>query len=100
MITPVAELIKARNRPFIFATGYGSSGLPEEYHNSPSLQKPFQMETLAQVITSTLKSAPVTAFKATTVVTREGAQRPVTQYSRDPRQIEKPQRTELPPSRA
>ena len=28
VISPVAELIKARNRPFIFATGYGSSGLP------------------------------------------------------------------------
>jgi hypothetical protein len=28
VITPVAELITARNRPFIFATGYGSSGLP------------------------------------------------------------------------
>ena len=25
VITPVAELIKAKNRPFIFATGYGSS---------------------------------------------------------------------------
>ena len=58
VITPVAELIKARNRPFIFATGYGSSGLPEEYRDRPSLQKPFQLETLAQVITSTLKSAP------------------------------------------
>ena len=57
VITPVAELIKARNRPFIFATGYGSSGLPEEYRDRPSLQKPFQLETLAQVITSTLKSA-------------------------------------------
>jgi CheY-like chemotaxis protein len=29
VISPVADLIKARNRPFIFATGYGSSGLPE-----------------------------------------------------------------------
>jgi CheY-like chemotaxis protein len=26
LIWPVAELIKARNRPFIFATGYGASG--------------------------------------------------------------------------
>ena len=59
VITPVAELIKARNRPFIFATGYGSSGLPEEYRDRPSLQKPFQLETLAQVIASTLKSATV-----------------------------------------
>src|SRR4051795_1780193 len=57
VITPVAELIKARNRPFIFATGYGSSGLPEEYRDRPALQKPFQLETLAQMINTAMKSA-------------------------------------------
>jgi CheY-like chemotaxis protein len=59
VISPVAELIKARNRPFIFATGYGSSGLPEEYRDRPALQKPFQLETLARMIESALKSATV-----------------------------------------
>jgi CheY-like chemotaxis protein len=59
VISPVAELIKASNRPFIFATGYGSSGLPEEYRDRPALQKPFQIETLARVIDSTLKGATV-----------------------------------------
>jgi DNA-binding response OmpR family regulator len=59
VITPVAELINARNRPFIFATGYGSSGLPPEYRDRPALQKPFQLETLAQMISATLKRAPV-----------------------------------------
>jgi len=59
VISPVAELIKARNRPFIFATGYGFSGLPEEYRDRPALQKPFQLETLARVIQSALKSAAV-----------------------------------------
>ena len=57
VISPVADLIKARNRPFIFATGYGLSGLPEEYRDRPVLRKPFQLETLAQVIDSTLKNA-------------------------------------------
>src|SRR3954463_3766810 len=57
VISPVAELIKARNRPFIFATGYGSSGLPEEYRDRPALQKPFQLETLARMIDATLKDA-------------------------------------------
>ncbi len=33
---------------FIFATGYGAQGLPEEFRDRPTLQKPFQMETLAQ----------------------------------------------------
>ena len=59
VISPVADLIKARNRPFIFATGYGSSGLPEEYRDRPALQKPFQIETLGKVIDSALRSAPV-----------------------------------------
>jgi CheY-like chemotaxis protein len=50
VISPVADLIAARNRPFIFATGYGSSGLPPEYRDRPALQKPFQIETLARTI--------------------------------------------------
>jgi CheY-like chemotaxis protein len=57
VISPVADLLKARNRPFIFATGYGSSGLPEEYRDRPALQKPFQLETLARMIDGTLKDA-------------------------------------------
>ena len=59
VISPVADLIKAKGCPFIFATGYGSSGLPEQYRDRPALQKPFQLETLAQVIASTMKSATV-----------------------------------------
>ena len=57
VISPVADLLTARNRPFIFATGYGSSGLPEEYRDRPALQKPFQLETLARMIDSTLRDA-------------------------------------------
>ena len=56
VISPVADLVKARNRPFIFATGYGSSGLPEEYRDRPSLQKPFQLETLGRVIDAALRN--------------------------------------------
>jgi DNA-binding response OmpR family regulator len=59
VISPVADLLTASNRPFIFATGYGSSGLPEEYRNRPSLQKPFQIETLGKVIEATLRNATV-----------------------------------------
>jgi CheY-like chemotaxis protein len=59
VISPVADLIKARNRPFIFATGYGSSGLPPEYRDRPALQKPFQIETLSKLIETTLNSTAV-----------------------------------------
>ena len=50
LITPVAELIKARGRPIIFATGYGSEGLPEGFRGFPALPKPFQLEALAKAI--------------------------------------------------
>src|ERR1700679_1716765 len=59
VISSGAELIEARNRPFIFATGYGSSGLPEQYRDRPALQKPFQLETLARMIDAALKSTTV-----------------------------------------
>ena len=59
VISPVAELIDARNIPFVFATGYGSSGLPEEYRDRPALQKPFQVETLGRMIDVALKRATV-----------------------------------------
>ncbi|WP_244464013.1 response regulator [Bradyrhizobium japonicum] len=49
-ITPVARVIKARNLPIIFATGYGFAGLPEDFSNYPALQKPFQVEALAKAI--------------------------------------------------
>jgi DNA-binding response OmpR family regulator len=55
VISPVADVIKAQNRPFIFATGYGSSGLPEEYRDRPALQKPFQLETLGRMIDTALR---------------------------------------------
>jgi CheY-like chemotaxis protein len=57
VISPVADLLKASGRPFIFATGYGSSGLPEEYRDRPALQKPFQLETLGKMIDTTLKGS-------------------------------------------
>ena len=59
VISPVADLIAARNRPFTFATGYGSSGLPAEYRDRPALQKPFQIETLARMIDHALNSTAV-----------------------------------------
>src|SRR5260221_5974259 len=59
VISPVAELIDSRNIPFVFATGYGSSGLPEEYRGRPGLPKPFQVGTLGGRIQGRLKWATV-----------------------------------------
>jgi CheY-like chemotaxis protein len=54
VISPVAELIQSRNIPFVFATGYGAHGLPDEFRGRPTLQKPFQIDTLRDVLEKTL----------------------------------------------
>jgi CheY-like chemotaxis protein len=40
--------------PFIFATGYGRHGLPEQWSTRPIMQKPFKMETLQAVLGAVL----------------------------------------------
>lgn len=40
-IFPVAETLKARGVPFVFSTGYGEGGLPDEWRGQATLQKPF-----------------------------------------------------------
>jgi CheY-like chemotaxis protein len=57
MITPVAGVIKASGRPFIFATGYGAAGVPEGYRDQPTLQKPFTIEQLAEMIDQILNNS-------------------------------------------
>jgi CheY-like chemotaxis protein len=39
---PIAAVIEARGIPFIFATGYGSTGLHPAYSDRPVLQKPYR----------------------------------------------------------
>jgi CheY-like chemotaxis protein len=42
----IADVLQRKNVPFVFATGYGSTGLRKEYGNRPVLQKPFQAKDL------------------------------------------------------
>ena len=49
-ISPVVEILIDRGLPFVFATGYGQRGVPEPYRQTPTLQKPFQSDALAQAI--------------------------------------------------
>ncbi|TCV67358.1 response regulator [Neorhizobium sp. S3-V5DH] len=43
---PVAEVLLERGVPFIFSTGYGTAGLPEEFIGRPVLAKPFSAKAL------------------------------------------------------
>ena len=50
MSYPAAVVLRARNVPVVFATGYGPSGLPPEWRSVPILTKPFMMTQLAAAI--------------------------------------------------
>ena len=41
---PVATLLKSRNIPFVFSTGYGRVGLPPELEDMALLSKPFTQQ--------------------------------------------------------
>ncbi|WP_332678125.1 response regulator [Brevundimonas sp.] len=40
-VFPVAQALKDRGIPFVFSTGYGEGGLPEEWRGQATIQKPF-----------------------------------------------------------
>lgn len=52
---PLAASFASRKIPFIFATGYGSSGIKAEWSTVPVLQKPFQSRELAAAINLAIK---------------------------------------------
>lgn len=52
MSFPVAEKLRARGIPFIFATGYGSAGVPPPYAGLPTLAKPFTQKDLEMTLLS------------------------------------------------
>jgi CheY-like chemotaxis protein len=49
-VYPVAEVLRAREVPFAFVTGYGSTGVAAAHVEAPILQKPFQSRDLAAII--------------------------------------------------
>jgi CheY-like chemotaxis protein len=58
VIFPVADILTERGIPLIFATGYGSKGLPPRFQNSPTLPKPFSYQSLEEALRSALAGQP------------------------------------------
>ena len=53
---PVAELLRSRGKPFLFATGYGLRGLRPEYRDHPVISKPYQQNELIEKISAAIRS--------------------------------------------
>ena len=56
-IYPVADILAARDLPFVFVTGYGERSLSEPYRDRPALQKPFQSDHLQKTLAALLAPA-------------------------------------------
>jgi len=55
-VFPVAEALSARGIPFVFATGYGPAGLPDEWKGRPTVQKPFSLAEVERCLSSALRA--------------------------------------------
>jgi len=55
LVYPVADELGNRGLPYIFVTGYGTSGLTEPYRSRPVLEKPFARRELLRAILDTLQ---------------------------------------------
>ena len=55
----VAAVLKARGVPFVFSTGYGESGLPDEWRGNPTIQKPFTEAAVRDALMQALGVADV-----------------------------------------
>ena len=47
---PVADALTTRGIPFAFVTGYGANILEPRYRDRPTLQKPFQIAALTEML--------------------------------------------------
>jgi CheY-like chemotaxis protein len=50
MIFPVADALRARGVPFVFATGYSQKIIPERYKDVVRYEKPFDVAAVARVV--------------------------------------------------
>ena len=53
-VFPVADELRRRGVPFMFASGYGDRGLPGSFRGSPMLQKPYDPVALEAMLADML----------------------------------------------
>ena len=58
-VFPVAQALKDKGVPFVFSTGYGEGGLPDEWRGQPTIQKPFTEDAVHQALMAAMGVAKV-----------------------------------------
>ena len=53
-VFPVADALRRRGVPFMFASGYGDRGVPGEFRPYPMLQKPYDPAALSRMLENVL----------------------------------------------
>jgi CheY-like chemotaxis protein len=56
-VFPVADRLAQLEVPFVFATGYGASGVLEPHAHRPVVQKPYTLVTLQRALESVVLSS-------------------------------------------
>ena len=56
-VYPVADVLRERGVPIVFATGYGDSVLDERYRDVPTLAKPFNQKRLSALTIATFTAS-------------------------------------------
>jgi CheY-like chemotaxis protein len=51
---PVAAALTARGRPFVFSTGYGRRGVPDEFRRVPLVEKPYSKTDVERLLMEVL----------------------------------------------
>ncbi len=54
----VADVLRGRDIPVIFATGYGASALPDRFRDTLTLHKPFDRSSFEQALKAALATSP------------------------------------------
>ena len=57
LVFPVAEVLRNRQLPFVFSTGYGRVGVPETFKDCEVLSKPFAIRDLERKLRLALQKA-------------------------------------------
>jgi CheY-like chemotaxis protein len=58
-VFPIANALRERGVPFVFSTGYGEGGLPDDWRGHPTVQKPFTENAIREALMRAMGVADV-----------------------------------------